>query len=176
MKEYKGGIKMTEKKDKFEYNLVKLTPKELIEAQLNKDKIEIDLMNAEGKLEIQKFKIEHNIPQYELNEDVENIENSIKKIKESKDKLDKKDPRYEEKVICHDYDVFCGLKELELAKLKAKKNMGARMANEAIAVLEGRIPIHKDNLKLFKDQIRNKTRKEPIIQEQIQLDEEEQIE
>ena len=127
-------------------------------------------MNAEGKLEIQEFKIEKNIPQYELNEDVEEIEKSLKKIEKSKEKVKKDDPRYEEKMVCRDYDILCGEKELSLAKLKAKKNMGIRVAKEAIKELEGMITFHKDNLRVFIDQLRNKVRKERIIPKQIQLE------
>lgn len=162
---------MSDKKEKLKYNLVKLTDTELKEAILNKDKIEIDLLSSEGKLEIQNFKINNNIPQYELNEDIENIEDSLEKIKEHRDKLDKEDSRYDEKLICHKYDLFCGERELELSKLKAKKNMGDRIARDAIDKLKEVIVMHKHNLKVFKDQIRNKVRKERIVPEQIQLNE-----
>lgn len=162
---------MSDKKEKLKYKLVKLTDTELKDAILNKDKIEIDLLSSEGKLEIQNFKINNNIPKYELNEDIENIEKSLEKIKKHRDELDKEDSRYEEKIICHKYDLFCGNKELELAKLKSKKNMGDRIARYAIDELEKAIVMHKHNLKVFKDQIRNKVRKERIVQEHIQLNE-----
>jgi len=162
---------MEEKKDKIEYNLIKLTPEELIEARLNKDKVEIDLMNVEGKLEIQKFKIKHDIAQLELKEDVEKIEDAIKKIKKSKEEIDKSGDRYNEKILCRDYDILCGEKRLELARFKIKKRMGSRISNEAIKTLENQIELHKHNLKVFTDQIRNKVRKERKIVKQIQLDE-----
>ena len=158
-------------KKEIEYNLIPLTEVELKETRLNRDKVEIDLMNAKGKLEIQEFKIKYEIPKLELNEDVEEIEKSIEKIEKSKEELDKEDPRYEEKIICRDYDVLCGEKQLELAKLKVKKGMGARIANEAIDVLKGRVLICEGNLKVFNDQLKNKVRKELKVEEHIQLEE-----
>lgn len=162
---------MKDKKQKIEYDLIKLTPEELIDARFSKDKIEIDLTNAKGKLEIQKFKIDHDIAQLELKEDMRSTEKSIEEIKISRDDLDKDNENYEELFLRHNYDILCGEKELKLVKLKIEKRMGSRASNEAIRMLEGTVKLCEDNFKVFADQIRNGVRKEIKELDHVQLDE-----
>ncbi len=156
--------------EKTKYELVNLTENEVLDAQFNLDSTKYQLISAEAKLEIQNYKIKKEIPQLEAKEELDKIEESLCKIKESIENLDKNDEKYEEKKLRMEYDLFCGEKEFEKAKYALEKRISMRLANKFIRKLEDECKLHKDNLKVFAEQVRTKKKKVPIYEKNIQLD------
>ena len=161
------------KEQKLEYDLVKLSDIELVQTKYNLDAYEVKILKTKNKIKLMKLQLDHEIPLKGLKMQIDDLKKAIKDTQDKIKELEKKEDiisisskeKYEYKLE----DLKCNLSERQL---ELKLNLPMRDINEALRFAENELKRDEMQMKMYKDRFRNKVKKVP--RQQIQLEEEDQ--
>ena len=156
------------KKNKIEYDLIPMSEEELREAKYNLDSCESRILQLENSIKLRAFERENEVNERVLKEKIKGEKKDLEKCKKDLAELKESEDNYEDKSLKLKHEILYGTLSIKEDETDLHLKLPSRNLNVLDRKDLDQLRVLRLNMKVFKDQFRNKVKKVP--KQHVQLE------